>query len=517
MTPAGQLTNPLGPANHVTSALLIGAAGSLLIATSALAVASLDSRKLIAVVAGGLVFALAAALSGNARLLCLWMLMLSIPFNLSKYFGKMIMNGGEIAYRIEFSDVFLFLLVGFLALDLARGKRPGIRVPKVAIFGVLIVLRGSYEFLAGPWPDSAGHEVVRMIKMGLLFLVIVNEIETPKRLLHCSLALVSGLVVQSCVGLVQYYRGSSLGLEILGETNTRTIEILALTSIQDQKVWRVSALMLHPNLFGAYLAALLPMCLALFLLPLPRKAKIVLAGASALGMSALVATLSRSSWISFAAALSIFIFLTLAHRGIRQRAVVFTGTVLVVFLAILLFFQESITSRLFQSKNDATIGRELFKEDAKRMIAEKPWWGWGINSYTNEVAPFMKVSINAFEGKALPPVHHIYYLWWTETGIIGLLIHLALWATIVWAGIQNLHIRDKLMYSVNTACLCGLLAFAIDGFFSFTLRMNGPLKIFWVLSGMIIAIRYWGLRQTRFGNTVSIVSADAAPELHPAL
>lgn len=476
------------------SALLTGAAVTLPVVASTMVVLSFDSRKFMAVLGGSVLFVVAAALSGNARLLCLWMLMFSIPFNLSKYFDTMVMNGGEIAYRIEFSDVFLLALLAFYAVDLATGKRAGIRVPKVTAFWVLILLRGCYDLAAGPWPLSAGHEVVRMIKMTLLFLVIVNELETPKRVLNCSSALVLGLAVQAVVGLVQYYRGASLGLEILGETNTRTIEILSQTSLQGAKVWRVSALMLHPNLFGAYLAALLPMSVALFLLPLPRVSKTFFAAAAGLGVSALVATLSRSSWISFAAALSFLLLLSIAHRGIRQR---FVGSVSLVLAALLttgLFFSGSIISRLFESKEDATIGRELFKEDAKRMIAEKPLLGWGLNSYTNEVAPFMKVSINAFEGKALPPVHHIYYLWWAETGLIGLIIHLAMWWGIVWAGLQNLRIRDKLMYSINAACLCGMLAFAVDGFFSFTLRMNAPLKLFWVLAGIIMAIRYWRLQ-----------------------
>jgi putative inorganic carbon (HCO3(-)) transporter len=509
----GRRDNPLRFAASNASLLLLCLAVASVSAFSLLILSSFSSRKPLAVVLGAAAFALAGALSGNPRLLCLWMLMISLPFNLSKYFGPMIMNGGEIAYRIELSDVFLFALAGFLALDLATGARPGLRIPALVFPASLIFLRGCYDFAAGPWPASAGHETVRMAKVALLFLVVVNEIETPRRLVHCASALIVGLLVQASAGLAQLYKGAPLGLEILGETNSRTIQILSQTSVQGMKVWRVSAFMLHPNLFGAYLAVLLPAALALFLLPLSKPARLFFVVASALGVSALVATLSRSSWLSFAFAFVIFLSLALVHRGLRHRAVVFAACSFAGLLVVGLAFSGTISARLFQSKDDATIGRELFKEDAKRMIAEKPLLGWGLNSYTNEVAPFMKVSIDSFEGKALPPVHHIYYLWWTETGIIGLFIHLAVWGIIVWTGVRNLRIADRTMYAINAACLAGILGFVSDGFFSFTLRMNAPLKLFWVLAGMIFAIRYWWLRASASRRFVYV--AAQAPGFDP--
>ncbi len=513
MTLPGRSHNPIRFPLHDASVLLTCLAVASVSALSLLLLSSFSSRKPLAVVLGAVFFCLAAALSGNPRLLCLWMLMITLPFNLSKYFGPMIMNGGEIAYRIEISDVFLFALAAFLAVDLATGVRPGIRVPAIVFPASLIFLRGCYDFAAGPWPASAGHETVRMAKVALLFLVVVNEIETPRRLIHCSSALIAGLLVQASAGLAQWYKGAPLGLEILGETNSRTIQILSQTSVEGMKVWRVSAFMLHPNLFGAYLAVLLPTALALFLLPLSKSARLFFVAASALGVSALVATLSRSSWLSFAAAFALFLTLALAHRGLRPRAAVFAAGSLIALLALGLAFGGTISSRLFNSKEDATIGRELFKEDARRMIAEKPLLGWGLNSYTNEVAPFMKVSINSFEGKALPPVHHIYYLWWTETGIIGLGIHLFVWGAIVWTGIRNLRVADKTMYAVNAACLAGILGFVSDGFFSFTLRMNAPLKLFWVMAGMIFAIRYWWLRDRSVRRFVYV--AAQAPGFDP--
>src|SRR5262245_37427494 len=74
--------------------------------------ATFGSEKVLFGVVGGLACMVAAYLSGNPRLFCLWGLNLTLPFDLSKRFGPIIAKmGGETAFRVELSDPFLFALL----------------------------------------------------------------------------------------------------------------------------------------------------------------------------------------------------------------------------------------------------------------------------------------------------------------------------------------------------------------------------------------------------------------------
>src|SRR5713226_6914033 len=133
----------------------------------------------------------AAFASGNPRLFCLWGLLLTIPFDLTKRFGTIIPKlGGETSFRVELSDPFWIVLLVFIARDIWRGDRKGIRVPKVTFVWIAIMLLGLGAILLGPWSLTATHEVVRMIKDMLLFLVVANELTRPRRFLHCAAALI---------------------------------------------------------------------------------------------------------------------------------------------------------------------------------------------------------------------------------------------------------------------------------------------------------------------------------------
>jgi hypothetical protein len=71
------------------------------------------------------------------------------------------------------------------------------------------------------------------------------------------------------------------------------------------------------------------------------------------------------------------------------------------------------------------------------------------------------------------------------------------WGSIIWSGIANLGVRDELLFVVNAACLAAILSLVPDGFLSFTLRVNEPLRVFWLQAGMIMAVRYLRLQERR--------------------
>jgi putative inorganic carbon (hco3(-)) transporter len=470
---------------------LLAVAAALVLGLALAAVAGTASWRAVAVAVAALLLPLAAVASGNARVFCLWLLLFTLPFDLSLYLGGISnKGGGERAFRIEISDLFIAALLAFQARDVLQGRWPGWRLPKLMWWWVLVMGWGVVTVIDGPYRTTAAHELVRMLKVLLLFIVVANELRSPQRIMHAAAALALAVLFQAAFGLAQYVRGQPFGLDILGEIGAATTKVLSLTSVESVRVFRISAFLGHPNLLGIFMAAALPMAIGLFALKQTLPQRSLYALAAGLGTASLILTQSRSGWASFALAMVVLLAGMALHRGLSKRSMVAGAGIGSGLLAVALVFQDQILRRLFDSKGDATIGRATFIEDAQRMIEDGYWWGWGLNSYVHEVIPYMKFGLAAYD-YWVPPVHHIYYLWWAETGLIGLLVHLALWLSILIMALRNWGIRDERLFVVNLACLAGLLAFAVDGFLSFSLRVNQPARLYFLLAGIVMAIHYW--------------------------
>jgi len=492
------------------AALLVApiATGSLLF------IANTGNAKLMAASAAGLGFVVVAFISGNPRLLCLWGLMLTVPLDLSKRFGPTIAKmGGESSFRVEISDPFVLALLAFQLREILDGRRRSVRVPRVAYVWFAIMLLGMLAMATGPWRTTAAHEVVRMVKVFILFFAISNELSRPRRILQCAVGLMLSVTLQSLIAIYQYTTRSHLGLDMLGETGSGTIDQLMSDSVRSAASFRAGALLSHPNIFGIFLVMLLPLAVGLFLVRLSVAHRLLCLVTISLGMAALITTLSRSGWVSFAAAFFTLMGLLALHRNLRRRSLTMAMAASAALGIVVLVFAGPILERVFESKEGAMLSRYEYMETAARMIWERPALGWGMNSYVFVAPPFTRYGARdaraRFEGTQknpgnwLPPVHNIYLLWFAETGIVGLALHLWLLGLVIRTGIRNLKVRDEVLFVVNAACLAGFAALLVDGMFSFSLRINSILRVFWVLAGILACISYWRFKE----------GAEAPPEI----
>ncbi len=483
----------------------------------ALAIAGLSSDLKTFAVIGGLVFGVVAAFaSGNPRLYCLWGFAFTLSLSLSKRFGPMFLGkpGGEDSFRIELNDLFLFALAGFLLWELLTERRKGVRVPKVTFVWLLLTAVGCAWIVVGPWRLTASHEVFRMLKVMLLFIVICNELSRPRRIWHCIAGLSLAAMGQSIVALIQYHRRGLIGLQVLGETSSNTIDVLGKTSVAGVEVFRPSGLLEHANLLGVFLAVTISLAVAMFLVSRSLIARIFFIAVIAVAMPAEIVAMSRSAWVSAAINLFLLLVFMLLHRGLRLRSVISSSVTCLIGVIIFAAFFGPITERLLRSKDDASRAREIYKADARNMIAAAPWLGHGLNSYVFELPNYATLAINSY-GDQPPAVHNIFYMWWAETGIVGLIIFCTVWISIIWTGFSNLTVRDELLYVANAACLSAMIALIPDSFLSFTLRVNTTLRLFWLLAAIIAAIRYMRLAEqreiTQIKRGMPVHTSDEAP------
>jgi putative inorganic carbon (hco3(-)) transporter len=484
-----------------TEPVTLTLAGALIAALAVVVVMGSDSAKLLGAAVAGAIILAGAAMSGNPRLFSLYGLMVAVPFDLSKRFGTIIAKmGGESSLRAEFSDVFLIVLLAYLVADIATGRVRGLRIPRITYVWLVIAGFGVAAMIGGSYRLTAFHEVVRMLKVTVLFIVLANELRTPRRVLHVAAGIAVAVLLQALVGMYQYMTRKHLGLDILGETGAGTLDQLAADSVRVEGVFRVGAFLNHPNIFGAFLAALLPVALAVYLLSKGGPMKLLGLVTAGLGTAALMASLSRSGWLSFAVSATVLTLLVLLHGRMRMRALLPAAGSALVLLLVLVAFSGQIVERIFESKPDAILGRQEYTATAMGMIKVKPLLGHGLNSYVYVAPPYTRYgprkAADVYKGW-LPPVHNIYLLWTAETGLIGLGIHLLLLVMLLRTAVANLKVRDETLFMINAACLCGVLALMVDGLFSFTLRINSVLRVFWVLAAIIMAVHYQRLQEPR--------------------
>jgi len=470
------------------------------------------------VVAGGAVLAVVMYLSGNARIICLWGLVISAPLNLGKDFMVVPHMGGAGSYSIDLIDVFIIALLCFITRDFYWGHRKRVRISWVSIWWCGLILLGMVTMAMGPLRNVAGHETVRMIKSLILFWVIINEVVRVRQFMHILGALSLGVIVESILAFAQYFLRRPIGLEVLGEATAETLKYASLgtyTGVGD--TYRVGALLGHPNLLSAYLALLIPVMIVFLFTRIRPAHKAGLAIATGLGLVALILTLSRSGWISFAFAFAVMMSLSFIHPRFKHRFLVARIAIIAGVAIVALSYSGEIIKRITKSDTGAVGFRREWIQVSWKMIQDKPVMGFGLNSFAFNMPPYTSyggpLGITQKFGQDWPVVHNVYLLTMVEQGTIGLLIFIAFHFHVIWIALRNLKFFDnEILYNLNIGCLSGFLAMMTDGLASFYLR-NPCGRVFWIVVALIIAINYWNRANRSTLTAAPTPTEEQRPEL----
>jgi putative inorganic carbon (hco3(-)) transporter len=471
--------------------LFAAAAAAVLIAVF------LTDKTIALVLLGAVALAAALYLSGNPRLFFLWGLVLTAPFEFGKDFMPIPHMGGAAAYSITLSDLFLVPMVFFLLRDRVQGTRKRIHISGVAFYWIALMGLGMITVTTGPLRHVTAHEIFRMLKCLVLFVVIINEVARPKQFLHVFGALAVGIVIQSLVAMVQYAFRANLGLQFLGEATEKSLKYASEATYRGASdVFRVGALLGHPNLFAAFLALLLPVCLALLFSRIRPAYKAATVVTAMLGTVALVLTLSRAGWIAFGVAFTILLALSFMHPKLRTRYFMIRVALIGVIVVMGAAFSGPIIKRFTESDPGAVNFRYEWMEVSWDMIRDKPILGFGLNTFVFYMPKYTRyggpLKITERFGEDWPVVHNIYLLTWVEQGTVGFLFFLGLHLHVLWLAFQNTkYVRDLTLYTMNIGLLSGFIALMVDGFGSFFIRNPSCGRIYWIAVALIVAIHYW--------------------------
>lgn len=463
--------------------------------TAATSLAMLSTKFLVVVLATPLL-GMAFVLSGNARLFIFYGLFFLAPWTIKKDFLYVGHMSGAVSFDLHISDPLLFALIAFQIRDRLLGHPRPFRFPRSLWLWIGLIVLGLGNVAFNDLPLPPAHEVHRMVRLLLWMVVLTNEVVRRKLFLHAAYALLLAATVQVGFAYLQVL-GVDYGLTNYGQMSKQGMANLGAATLAGQRnVERIGGLMTHPNVLGAYLAMTSAIAMSLLFSPLSGMMKVILSTLWISFTVMIILTLSRAAWVDYAVVVLGVTLLTHANRYARARYFLLRAAVLGGILVIGIAFSGQIISRMTQSVSEGIDVRWEFVEASKKMILEKPIFGFGLNTYTFYQPPYTRYGsidgmIEAYGDIAeWPVVHNSYLLVWVEQGTVGLILWLWLHIAIIVIGIRNLRLRDPTLHALNVAFLIGFIAIMFDHLVSFFDRLQQGILI-WIFAAMIFALDYW--------------------------
>jgi O-antigen ligase len=297
-------------------------------------------------------------------------------------------------------------------------------LPKKYLLFFLLFLASLLLGLIGAKNIWAGfYGIVKFLEFSfLVYFVSQNYKYLNKMLLFfCVLA---ATLFESILTFLQYFNQGSIGgiLYLFGERafNSDTPGI-ANASINGQLFLRSYATFSHPNVLAGFLVISI-----LFLLLLSFKEKrlrifVILGGV--IGTAALLITLSRSAILLWLVYLIILFGLSQVEkykkRNFNSLQVILTALIILGIIAIIIVQNNFIVQRFLTTSlsDESLVQRQELATQSLNMFWKSPIFGVGINNFFNN----LKIGISEQNNFLIQPVHNIFLLILSETGIVGLL------------------------------------------------------------------------------------------------
>ncbi len=331
---------------------------------------------------------------------------------------------------------------------------------KIIVSAVFLCL---WWWMSGIWAPnlSLAFFTAGTMTLGMLFLLLLSI--TPYNTRALARTFVISMCIHALIGLWQFFTQDTIAVTLCGlqyhdiwHGSTATI------STETQRWLRTYGGQAHPNIFGGLLLVALLHTAWLYLTHTTRKYYdyVFLLSAFVVLFAGMLCTFSRSVWGAFCfvwVGMLLYLFVVYKKTHAAKIGIFLTGVCIAVATLFYAFFpslfiaREHATTRTHNSFYD----RAAYMHHAQELIAQHPFTGVGIGNYTNAVA------IEHYFAQPMwyyQPVHNVYMLILTETGIVGCI----LLCTFIMLCLRSFtpHIRTPADLCL-VACICALLIIAL--------------------------------------------------------
>lgn len=338
---------------------------------------------------------------------------------------------------IYFWDLLVLLLLTVAGFNLLLLKRKFKINKSFAILLAIFFLTLIPSFKDSLNPEAGLVLVKDYLSAGLFGLYVAGRDQaTIKKILFP--ALILSFIFICSLALLQFLFGRSLGFWVLGERDfSVTTPLVAKFNYYDKIFLRPYSTFSHPNLLGGFLIVIMP--LVIYGLPKVFKKTALILGL--LGCATVLVTFSRPALVLLA------VYFLVIYR--KYWKLMLITLVLLSPLVVVRFVS------IFTFDTLAILRRQELQEYSVELFRRHIWAGTGVNNFVNALA-VDKVLVGT--SRFLQPVHNIFLLILSETGIIGFAGFLAMFLTSIYKNIKNSNYLSRIL-------LASLLSITFLGLF----------------------------------------------------
>jgi putative inorganic carbon (HCO3(-)) transporter len=233
---------------------------------------------------------------------------------------------------------------------------------------------------------------------------------------------------------------------------------------------RITSLLNYCNTLAGYLNLVLPISLALIVVPLSRTLRLLAVICFLSGTVALLLAQSRGGFASLLAILLLGVFYLPNKVGTKKWS-----------LRIVLLSSGAILALVFAYLRAAWApeddwGRVLLFGAAWKMFVSAPLFGVGYGNF-RELYNIPGIDPNTFD------VHNLYLEFLAETGILGLFAFLSVMVRVIRSSSKGLKVAQRdLTFVLNFSALAALVGVLTHGFVDFLFIGSAPFAaLFWLI------------------------------------
>lgn len=441
-------------------------------------VATLLPLQLAALLTLALLLFFTVIIVGNARRVLLAIILLDIPLQLDinfMYREEPARLGALGGLDISVTTLALIGLYALWLSEVSLKKKPlqwgwfRMALPFTAYVGLV-----GLSLLVARDVTLAFFEIFLLLQVFLLFLYVVNTVETREDVLFIITVLLVGVVLESLI---------MIGLRFVGHS-VRFAGILARIDPGP----RVGGTVGSPINAAAFLMMTLVGALGVLLAQTGRLTKMLAVIALGTGGVALVFTLSRGGWIAFVLAAGTLGFAAW-RRGWLSRKVI-AGVVLIALLLVV-GLRPIILHRLTSYDHGSAASRVPLMKLALRSIHDHPILGVGANNFPSVVFQYVTPELGDVW---VYSAHNKYLLVWAETGLIALAAFLWFLTATIRRGWQCWQLNDRLLSPLAFSLAVAIAGSMVHMFFD-VFRSRPDVELLWFSAGLIIAVYRIGHRE----------------------
>ena len=422
----------------------------------------LHRSPLLAVAAGlvglGVLAALAKVLSGNPKVFP-YLVAVALPFRLP------IAVGGDTANLLL--PLYLVIGAGTLAwaVPIITGRteeadeKPSLLDWAIAAW---LLLFGLAALWSGDPSKAVQQAVFFYVPFALLFQLVSRVEWTAEIIRGCALILVGLALIFSGIAFFEY------------GTKTLLLNPKLLISNQFHTYFRVNSVFFDPNIFGRFLM-LVMIGLAATLLDTKRGKNVAAISAClAVLMTAMVMTLSQSSFLGLLVGLAVIA----ALRWTPWKVGVVTLVIAAVGVAAVVVSPSSSGLKLHSLKvlNNESSGRTGLVGGGIDLFKEKPIFGWGAGDFSRAY----RAQQSAGAPAAVSASHTTPVTVAAEQGMIGIAAYLLVLIAVLLRALQGAR-----MSTPRTAVVAGLAALVVHSLF-YAAFFEDPIT--WVMFALAVAL-----------------------------